>query len=227
MIYKKIIKPISKTGIANYVEQNYSGVSPISVNNENKQISIDLDDYYTKNQVDNLETSINNQIQTINNNVSGIDTTIETINSELENVNNEVQTITNDLGDLGNQVNTNTNNIDSLTRRVNRLSNLIRKNFNDAAGTQEVKTYGAGQTKMVSKTVNFSIRQFGTDTFDNLTNIKLTVNNFGIDGRKYFTWSWVVLGTEWIQITILLTNSGDAGFVNEIASKAVVDFIFK
>lgn len=134
MITKKLIKPISKVGIAN----------------------VDLDNYYNKSEIDSKITTIDNEISTkqdiltagnnitiesnvISSNVnldnyynkSEIDNIVNSINQEQETQNNKIETNKNELEDLLNKYNSQQTINQNVETKQQEQDNLIQTNHND------------------------------------------------------------------------------------------------
>lgn len=113
MITKKLIKPISKVGIANVELDNYYTKPQVDSKLDTKQDTliagsnitiqgnvisanvngsgsgnVDLSDYYTKTQIDSQVNTINGEITTINNGVNDLTTKVETNTNSINTINN-------------------------------------------------------------------------------------------------------------------------------------------
>lgn len=119
----------------------------------------------------------------------------------------------------------------SLVNFINNNLFLIKeKNFNDASGAKETKSYGAGTTKIVSRSVNFQENQFDGAKFEDLLGVVVYHNINSVDGTKYFVDGYNIMlnaNPKLVQITIALINDGTTEKVNQVATNCKVKFYFR
>lgn len=136
------------------------------------------------------------------------------------------------------QIEANAEAIEQLEQEYSSLINYINnnlfivkeKNFNDASGTKETKLYGAGTTKIVSRTVNFQENQFDGAKFEDLIGVVVYHNNNTVDGTKYFINGYsIMLNTnpKLVQITAMLVNDGNTTKIDQVSNSCKVKFYFK
>lgn len=214
MIVKKLIKPISKVGVAN----------------------IDLENYYTKPQVDSkLEAkqdtlTAGNNISIQNNVISANVPTIDLSNyynkSEIDNkvdtINGDITTIRNDLGDLGDEVNTNTNTINSLSTKVetntqnittinNNTPNYVVKNATNTISTSKLLTTTNQNNTMFEINSNFEKKMY----FD------FVQNNIGYRNWNHLIFRAKFANNDYVNILDAYSKNVNEGLFLEVENNKV------
>ena len=100
--------------------------------------------FYTKDEIDNLLNNINNNINSLSDNINNLDNNINSLSNSINNINSDINSLSTSTSELNSQFNLinssvsdNTNNINSLSQSQSELSSNIAEISSEVNNKQE------------------------------------------------------------------------------------------